>query len=244
VVRPARPVTPMIRKAGDVLTLRIRGDIGMKFAWVPPGPFRMGGKYDTEKPGHRVTISLGFYFGVFPVTQAQWQAVMGYNPSRFRGGDRPVEQVSWHDCQEFSNKLALLTGRPIRLPTEAEWEYACRAGTTKDYHSGNNKTALTQVGWFGENSNDQTHPVGKLAGNAWGLFDMHGNVGEWCADGMRTYSAENETDPIEPDHADDRIVRGGAWCQNHHLCRAAWRGWDPTGVRYNITGLRVCFGLD
>ena len=122
--------------------------IEMKFAWVPPGSFLMGGtKYDQEKPAHRVTLSKGFYMGVFPVTQRQWLAVMGYNPSNFRGDDRPVEMVSWHDCQEFCEKLGNLTGKPIRLPTETEWEYACRAGTTTPYFTGEGPDALKRAGW-------------------------------------------------------------------------------------------------
>ena len=112
-------------------------DAEMKFAWCPPGTFLMGGNGQSDNPQHRVTLSKGFWMGVYPVTQAQWQAVMGYNPSNFPGADRPVEMVSWDDCQEFCQKMAELTGKPIRLPTEAEWEYACRAGTISEYFSGN-----------------------------------------------------------------------------------------------------------
>jgi formylglycine-generating enzyme required for sulfatase activity len=155
----------------------------------------MGGNAsDDEKPVHRVKLTKGFYMSLYPVTHVQWQGVMGYNPSEFRGNDRPVEQVSWDDCQEFCAKLAQLTGKPIRLPTEAEWENACRAGTTTDYCSGNGEDALKKVGWYSGNGNQQTQPVGKLAANAWGLFDMHGNVWEWCQDWKGQYPRENIED--------------------------------------------------
>jgi formylglycine-generating enzyme required for sulfatase activity len=171
-------------------------EIEMKFAWIPPGTFLMGGGYfDEDKPIHRVTLSKGFYMAIVPVTQAQWQAVMGYNPSSsYRGDNLPVQMVSWHDCQEFCATLHKLTGKPIRLPTDAEWEYACRAGTTTDYYSGNYGGALQGVGWFSQNCDGALKPVGQLAANAWGLFDMHGNVWEWCEDGRRKYTNENITD--------------------------------------------------
>jgi formylglycine-generating enzyme required for sulfatase activity len=226
-------------------SVRIAGGLNMKFAWIRPGSFWMGGeKYAEEKPVHRVTITKGFYMGVFPITQAEWQAVMSNNPSRFLGDDRPVEMVSWEDCQEFCQQLRQLTSKPIRLPTEAEWEYACRAGTSGDYCKGNDKRALRKVGWYDGNSNDQTHPVGYLAPNAWGLYDMHGNVWEWCQDWYGTYSAENQTDPKGASSGDSRVLRGGSWCDCPELCRAALRYRSAPSARGNNVGCRVCFVTD
>ncbi len=172
----------------------------MKFAWIPPGSFMMGGSAnDDEKPIHKVIITRGFYLGIFPVTQAQWAWVMGSGnrPSYFPYDDRPVEQVSWDDCQIFCARLRELTNRPIRLPTEAEWEYACRAGTSTDYYSGNGEPALQQAGWYAGNSDEQTHPVGKKAANEFGLYDLHGNVWEWCSDWYDEayYGKSDEKDP-------------------------------------------------
>ncbi len=220
-------------------------DAEMKFAWCPPGTFLMGGNGVSDNPQHRVAISKGFWMGVYPVTQAQWQAVMGYNPSNFRGDERPVETASWDDCQEFCQKMAELTGKPIRLPTEAEWEYACRAGTTGEYCSGNGEDALKKVGWYDGNSGKQTHVVGeKKVANPWGLFDVHGNVWEWCQDLYATLGSENITDPINLNNGDARVFRGGSWSGSAGDCRSAYRHWVAPGRRYNFLGLRVCFRLD
>jgi formylglycine-generating enzyme required for sulfatase activity len=233
------------RKPGEEFTLQA-GELEMKFAWVPPGSFHMGGKkYKDEKPIHHVTITQGFYLGIVPVTQAQWQAVTADTPSHFRGNGRPVETVSWHDGQTFCAKLAALTGKPIRLPTEAEWEYACRADKATNYSSGNGKSALKKVGWFCENSGGKTQSVGKLEPNGWGLFDMHGNVWEWCADGKRIYPEESQTDPVGPSGAlDARVLRGGSSGDNPDYCRAAFRLSYAPSARYDFCGLRVCFHLD
>jgi len=220
-------------------------DAEMKFAWCPPGTFLMGGNGVNDNPQHRVTLSKGFWMGVYPVTQAQWQAVMGSNPSNFRGDDRPVETVSWDDCQEFCQKMAELTGKPIRLPTEAEWEYACRAGTTGEYFSGNGEDVLKKVGWYNGNSESQTHVVGeKKVANPWGLFDVHGNVWEWCQDLYATLGADNIKDPVNLNNGDARVFRGGSWFNNAESCRSAYRNWDAPGSRGGYLGLRVCFRLD
>jgi formylglycine-generating enzyme required for sulfatase activity len=214
----------------------------MKLARIPPGAFLMGSdKHRREKPAHRVTLSKGLYLGVYPVSQAQWREVMGYNPSKFQGDDRPVEMVSWNDCQEFCRKFAALTGKPIRLPTEAEWEYACRAGTHRDYHSGDGAEALRQVGWYDQNSRQQTWPVGHLAPNGWGLYDMHGNVWEWCQDWFGPYAAETVVDPTGPDTGQYRVLRGGSWADEAAVGRAAFRGNEAPGFRAEWAGCRVCF---
>ncbi len=224
-------------------------EIDIKFAWVPPGTFLMGSNTaDDEKPIHRVTLTKGFYMGVVPVTQAQWQTVMGYSPSKFAGADRPVEMVSWDDCQDFCQRLGALTGKPIRLPTEAEWEYACRAGTNSDSSSGNDEAALKKVAWYAGNSGKQTHPVGKLAPNAWGLFDMHGNVWEWCQDWFAAYPKENVTDYLASRYlvmrAQYRVLRGGSWNLDAESCRAAGRGRGGPCDRYDYFGCRVVFCPD
>jgi formylglycine-generating enzyme required for sulfatase activity len=218
----------------------------MRYAWIPPGAFLMGGEANPrEKPLHRVTIRKGFYLGIIPVTQAQWRSVMGYNPSKFPGADRPVEMVSWDDCRACCQKLTQLTGKPIRLPTEAEWEYACRAGGNSEYHTGDGEDSLRRAGWFKGNSDGQTHPVGKLPCNAWNLFDMHGGVWEWCSDWfVEGYETEHQVDPAGPASGERRVVRGGAWDAEAAECRSAYRGRILPGNRYNDCGFRVCFCPD
>jgi formylglycine-generating enzyme required for sulfatase activity len=217
----------------------------MKYAWIPPGAFLMGGTAsDDEMPVHRVELRRGFYMSVYPTTQAQWQSVMGYNASNFRGNDRPVEKVSWDDCQTFCKKVTQMSGEAIRLPTEAEWEYACRAGCASDYYSGCDEDALKQAGWYGRNSNQQTHPVGKLAANAWGLHDMHGNVWEWCEDRFGPYGRGTTEDDKNPNMSQSRVCRGGSWYDVPEDCRAASRRWDHPGVRDDFLGFRVCFFPD
>ena len=171
---------------------RITGPLeGMEFVLIPGGSFMMGspsseeGRRADEEPKHRVNIQP-FYMMTTEVTQAMWKEVMEDNPSRFKSDSLPVEMVSWNDCQNFIKKLNQLDpGKNYRLPSEAEWEYACRAGTTTKYYSGNNESDLARVGWYGYNegnSNNRTHPVGQKEANSWGLYDMHGNVYEWCED--------------------------------------------------------------
>jgi formylglycine-generating enzyme required for sulfatase activity len=228
--------------AGDTVT----SSLGMKFAWIPPGTFLMGGdRYDDEKPVHRVRISRGFYLGAYPVTQKQWREVMGDNPSRFTGPDRPVEGVSWDDCQAFCKRLNGRDGKSYRLPTEAEWEYACRAGTTTEYYSGDGEAALKKVGWYAGNSNWETHPVGRLEKNAWGLYDMHGNVWQWCQDWYHgPHDGAAAVDPRGPDFGDYRIQRGGSWGSDAENCRAAYRAWDGPASRTDRVGCRVCLDPD
>jgi formylglycine-generating enzyme required for sulfatase activity len=181
--------------------------IGMAFVWIPAGTFIMGSPDSdpdargNEKPAHRVTISKPFYIGKYPVTQAQWEAVMGENPSRFKGDlNRPVEQVSWDDVQAFIRKINERESTfPCRLPTEAEWEYACRAGTTARYSFGDDERQLGDYAWYDENAGGKTHPVGQRKPNAWGLYDMHGNVWEWMQDRYGDYPSGAVTDPAGPD---------------------------------------------
>ena len=187
---------------------------GMKFAYIPAGSFMMGSKEsNNEQPVHKVTLQP-FYMQTTPVTQKQWVEIMGDNPSRFKGDDRPVETVSWEDCQEFIMKLdSLNPGKNYRLPSESEWEYACRAGTTTRYCNGNSVYDLGRVAWYDKNSGEETHAVGIKSPNNWGLYDMHGNVNEWCEDKYHDNykGAPADGSAWTDGDDDDRIFRGGTY---------------------------------
>jgi len=242
-------------------TLMLPGGVPMSFAFVPPGSFLMGSNhpegYDEEKPVHRVDLTKGFFLGVSPVMQSQWAAVMGNNPSHFKGETRPVEQVSWEDCQEFFEKLGAAQERGLKvgLPTEAEWEYACRAGTTTEYHFGDvlNTDLANYNGDYSWNGSPkgkkrgETTDVGLFPCNAWGLSDMHGNVWEWCQDAFdeNYYQSSPTQDPIcNNDQEIVRVLRGGCWNHYPDCCRAAFRNGDGPASRYGSVGFRVCFRLD
>lgn len=224
-------------------TLQLPGGVPMTFSFIPPGEFLMGGNaHDDEKPVHKVTLAKGVFLGVHPVTQSQWKAVMGTNPSHFKDEQRPVESVSWEDCQTFCEKLAKHLKMKVNLPTESQWEYACRAGTTTEYHTGDGEPALARCGWYWGNSGRQTQPVGQLVANPWGLFDVHGNVWEWCEDWYWPYPQSEEGGPRgEPFR---RVLRGGSWNYVAHICHAAYRFWSEPGFAYSSFGFRVCFRLD
>ena len=217
--------------------------IGMEFVLIPAGTFTMGSPdsdaeaYDDEKPVHRVTISQPFYLGKYPVTQAQWEAVMGNNPSRFNGNPtHPVENVSWDDVHTFLHKLNEREGGGnYGLPTEAQWEYACRAGTkTPRYHPD-----VNAISWNQGNSGYRPQPVGQKLPNAWGLYDMLGNVVEWCLDGRRDYTADAVIDPIGQSHAGAvRVLRGGSWFVSARHVRAAARHWILPAYRFDYLGFR------
>jgi formylglycine-generating enzyme required for sulfatase activity len=176
------------------------------------------------------------------VTQGQWEAVMGSNPSYFKncGDECPVEQVSWNDIQEFIKKLNRKEGTDrYRLPTEAEGEYACRAGTTTAYSFGDDSGDLREYAWFGNNSERKTHPVGQLKPNDRGLYDMHGNVWEWCRDWYGDYPSGSVSDPTGHSSAASRVVRGGSWRYRARNCRSAYRSGSTPGVRYDDYGFRL-----
>ncbi|MDR1921074.1 MAG: formylglycine-generating enzyme family protein [Candidatus Adiutrix sp.] len=218
--------------------------IGMEFVLIPAGEFMMGSPdgdedADCDENQHRVTISRPFCLGKYEVTQAQWEAVMGNNPSEFEGRNNPVENVSWDDVQEFINKLNQKEGgNKYRLPTEAEWEYAARAGTTSTYSFGDDAEALGRYAWYGENSGGTTHPVGQKEPNAWGLYDMHGNVWEWVQDWYDDYSGSPATDPLGASSGSSRVFRGG---DNAWSCRSAFRSGDTPDARYDYLGFRLAF---
>jgi formylglycine-generating enzyme required for sulfatase activity/predicted Ser/Thr protein kinase len=230
--------TETTKPSGKTGTETLPNGVKLEMVEIPAGSFKMGSTNgsDDEKPVHDVTISKPFEMGKYEVTQAQWQAVMGNNPSDFKGCNScPVERVSWDDVQEFINKLnAKNDGYEYRLPTEAEWEYACRAGTTGDY-AGN----LDSMAWYGENSGGKTHPVGTKQPNAWGLYDMHGNVWEWCQDWYGAYSSNAVIDPTGAISGSYRVFRGGSWRGNAAGLRSAYRGNSSPVYRYDSLGFRL-----
>jgi formylglycine-generating enzyme required for sulfatase activity len=212
--------------------------IGMQFELIPAGKFKMG------FGAHQVTLTKPFYLGVYEVTQEQYERVMGTNPSDFNGAKNPVEQVSWEDAVEFCRKLSALpeekaAGHVYRLPTEAEWEYACRAGTTTKYSFGDDESQLGAYAWFRENSGDRTHPVGQKKPNAWGLYDMHGNVWEWCQDWYGDLPAGAVTDPTGPSTGSLRVLRGGSWNDFAGRCRSASRRRSSPSYRFSHLGFRL-----
>jgi formylglycine-generating enzyme required for sulfatase activity len=233
----------------------ITNSIGMKLVLIPKGTFMMGSPIeeegaDNDEEQHQVTIGKDYYLGVTEVTQGQYEKVMGTNPSYFQkrvigksdSSMYPVEKVSWEDAVEFCKKLSELpeekkAGRVYRLPTEAEWEYACRAGSKAAYSFGANSKTLGDYAWFGESSGSQTHPVGEKKANAWGLYDMHGNVWEWCSDWYGKYPKGSVSDPSGPSEGWDRVGRGGGWRDEAASCRSAGR--DAGGPSVRFSGFRV-----
>ncbi|MCP4349951.1 MAG: SUMF1/EgtB/PvdO family nonheme iron enzyme [Desulfobacterales bacterium] len=224
----------------------ITNTLGMKFVHIPPGEFIMGspegenGRFDDETQ-HIVKLTESFYMQTTPVTQGQWKTIMGDNPSYFKDGvEYPVENVSWHDTQNFIKKLnAFGKANLYRLPTEAEWEYACRAGSDRAYCFGNSSEKLAEYAWFSKNSDSHTHPVAQLQANLWGLYDMHGNVWEWCQDWYGDYPSSDITDPTGSNKGSERVLRGGSWNYFARNCRTANRyGIDP-GRRYGYVGFRL-----
>ena len=215
---------------------------GMEFVLIPAGTFVMGSNdgNDDEKPMRQVTISQPFYLGKYQVTQAQWEAVMGNNPSDLQGdANLPVEYILWQDAQDFIKKLNDRAGSDIyRLPTEAEWEYAARAGTTTAYSFGDDPGLLDQHGWHTGNSDGKTHPVGQLKPNPWGLYDMHGNVWEWVADWVETYPSALQTDPRGPQNGVYRVARGGSVFSSPEALRSAIRDGVEPERRFADLGFR------
>jgi formylglycine-generating enzyme required for sulfatase activity len=247
--------------------------LAMKFVWIRPGTFTMGspkqekGRSEVETQ-HTVELTRGFYMGVYTVTQDQWYAVMAdgarrpwegfdlVSPSRFNGGPNreknlPVENVSWNDCQAFLKRLAEKEKKAYRLPTEAEWEYSCRAGTATPFSFG--ETLSTEqanysgLGVYGAGkkgvNRKRTTPVGSFAPNAWGLYDMHGNVAQWCQDRFANYPQQHAVDPQGPEEEQgSRVLRGGCWEDDPARCRSACRAWDSQDRRGRGTfGFRVCY---
>ena len=252
-------------RLGDEITNKI----GMKLVAIAPGKFLMGSTpeeiarvqgegrnngYDNEAPRHEIEVSKKFYIGVYPVTQGQYCGVVGTNPSWFSatGGGKdevagldtdgfPVETVSWQDAKDFCDKLSKTEGKIYRLPTEAEWELACRAGSRSQFHNGDGAEALQKTGWYRDNSGGRTHRVGQLAPSAWGLFDMHGNVCQWCEDWFEAdyYAHSPAKDPQGARIGECRSLRGGSYLSVPASCRCAARAYGRHDNRDNDCGFRV-----
>ena len=271
-IEGTRPVNTADRQQTTIpatekeISFDLGGGVKLELVLIPAGEFLMGSPdaeehaLDSEKPRHQVRISKPFYLGRYEVTQEQWEAVMGSNPSHFKGAKNPVEQVSWDDCQAFLSKLnANFAGGDGRfvLPTEAQWEYACRAGSTTRYGFGDDKSGLGEYAWYAGNTGDkmhsahgkvgpmdsQTHAVGQKKPNPWGLYDMHGNVWEWCADRYdKSYYANSPADdPTGPVAGSGRVHRGGSWLDWAVSCRSAVRYGGTPGFRFDDMGFRACF---
>ena len=214
-------------------------DISIEMIYVKGCTFQMGSNLgDDEKPVHSVTVS-DFYMGKYEVTQDQWKAIMGDNPSKFKGDNLPVEQVRWNDVQEFINKLNTKTGKSYRLPTEAEWEYAARGGDKSNGYKYSGSNTLGDVAWYDGNSNNTTHAVGSKQPNELGIYDMSGNVWDWCSDRYGKYSSNAQSNPTGPSSGSLRVFRGGSWNGFAQVCRTADRcGYYPGDHHGNI-GFRL-----
>jgi formylglycine-generating enzyme required for sulfatase activity len=222
--------------------------IKMVLVLIPEGSFRMGGDKqaeqaeDHETPRHFVRFSTPFFISKYVVTQEQWYALMEHNPSRFKGNTRPVESVSWNEVQAFIHKLcAKEETESYRLPTEAEWEYSARAGSENSYSFGSETQLLNQYAWYRNNSGGKTHPVGQLNPNTWGLYDMHGNVHEWCQDWFdrKYYSQSPVVNPVGPPEGLAKALRGGDWGSIDWYCRCASRSLSSPDRRSNRLGFRL-----
>jgi formylglycine-generating enzyme required for sulfatase activity len=238
-------ISPAERPLSRLLALDLGGDVAIELLLIRPGSFLMGDAdgRDNAKAVHRVTITKAFYLGKCEVTQEQWQAVMGANPSRFQGAKNPVDNVGWEDCRAFLKKLDekfASTGVKFSLPSEAQWEYACRAGSTAKYCYGDDESRFAEYAWYGDNSGGRTHPVGEKKPNAWGLYDMHGNLLEWCADWYDPgyYQSSPASDPTGPATGTSHVDRGGSWDSPARGCRSFFRNSNSPRPDDNI-GLRV-----
>ena len=220
--------------------------------WCEPGSFRMGDLTGVgyEKPITTVKLTKGFWLGKYPVTQGEYLAFMGQNPSHFKdsGYRAPVDKVNWNDAVEFCRRLTiqeqaedrLPDGYEYALPTEAQWEYACRAGSQGDYCYRSSEDELGDYGWYGGNSDGQTHPAGQKKPNQWGLYDMHGNVWEWCQDnwGDKLRGGE-QTDYSGSKGGSNRVYRGGGWDDGAWFCRCSCRSWSSPGIQFDNLGFRL-----
>ena len=243
-------VTYSLDKQTDILTFTVNG-VTFNMVKVAGGTFTMGATKEHEyfdaddaRPAHQVTLT-DYYIGQTEVTQALWETVMGNNPSNFKGENLPVENVYWDDCQAFIEKLNRLLsnelgGKRFTLPTEAQWEFAARGGNKSKRYKYAGSNNLDDVAWYGDNSGEQKHPVAQKQPNELGLYDMSGNVWEWCQDLYGRYSLNAQTDPQGPKDGAKRVLRGGSWYFYAKGCRVSYRGSYTPGDRYSLLGLRLC----
>lgn len=224
--------------------------INMEFILIQPGTFTMGSPMGSEEggdeaPEHKVEITKPFYLGKYEVTQEQWEELMGNNPSKFRGDKHPVDSISWDDSQLLLKKLQEKTGFKFTLPTEAQWEFAARAGTSTRWDFGESESILGDYAWFAGNSNDATQPVGQKKPNAWGFYDLYGNVQEWCIDWYANpYLLDDVSDPRGPGSGDSRVLRGGAWGDDSTMVRSAYRNASGPDNIAPGNGIRVVMVID
>ncbi|MFM7599706.1 MAG: formylglycine-generating enzyme family protein, partial [Pseudanabaena sp.] len=249
------PAIVTLKQPDPILKFEIGNGINLEMVYIPSGKFMMGSPpeengYEDERPQIKDVNVAAFYMGKYEVTQAQWQAIIGNNPANFKDNlQNPVEKVSWDEAQDFCKKLSQQTGREFRLPSEAEWEYACRAGTTTAYSFGDNASLLGEYAWYGENSDGKTHPVGQKKPNPWGLYDMHGNVWEWCQDSYEKYGGESDlirkTGKAITKENDNRsrLLRGGSWNNSARNCRSAYRDNFLARDQFSSIGFRVVCSL-
>ncbi|MGH9363402.1 MAG: formylglycine-generating enzyme family protein, partial [Thermoanaerobaculia bacterium] len=240
--------TPGLVVRPPTIAIDLGSGASLELALIPPGEFTLGspsgepGRCDDEGPQARVRIAEPFYLGLTPVTQGQWRQVMGENPASYpESPEHPVEHVSWDNCQEFCRRLAARSGRAARLPSEAEWEYACRAGSVTIYSFGDDPALLPENAWFNANTRS-SQPVGRKRPNGFGLHDVHGNVWEWCQDSWHPNYRGIPADGSPWTEAGDeerRVLRGGSWGNGAHGLRSASRGRAYHGLRQGIFGLRV-----
>ena len=229
----------------DNISIPVKDGISIDMVRVEAGTFTMGATpemenpFGDEKPTHQVTLTNDYYIGKYEVTQALWQAVMDNNPSWFKGDDLPIELVSWYDCQEFISKLNSITGKTFRLPTEAEWEYAARGGKKSRGYQYSGSSNISDVAWYTDNSGSKTHAVGSKQANELGIYDMTGNVWEWCQDWYDNYSSSLQVNPTSANSGSYRVVRGGSWSRIASFCRSSCRSGGAPDRRYGYLGLRL-----
>ena len=234
-----------VSSGGNEISIPVKNGITIDMVKVEAGTFMMGATsemqnpWDDEKPVHQVTLTNDYYMGKYEVTQALWQAVMGSKPSKFKGDDLPVEQVSWNDCQEFISKLNSMTDRKFRLPTEAECEYAARGGKKSRGYQYSGSSNISDVAWYTDNSGSKTHPVGTKQANELGLYDMTGNVWEWCQDWYGSYVGSSQTNPTGAVSGSYRVGRGGSWNYDARRCRSSYRSNGTPDYRNFNLGLRL-----
>ena len=251
VLQPTVAQQPVVQAPianSDHISIPVKDGISIDMVRVEAGTFTMGATremknlwapFDNEEPTHQVTLTNDYYIGKYEVTQALWKAVMGNNPSGFKGDNLPVENVSWKDCLKFISKLNSITGKTFRLPTEAEWEYAARGGNKSRGYQYSGSNNLSDVAWYGDNSGNKTHDVGSKQANELGIYDMSGNVYEWCQDRYDNYSSSSQTNPTGATTGSNRVERGGSWIFTDWGCRSSYRSYGTPDCRYSFLGLRL-----